>query len=263
MSRQLSRPSMEGAGTQSNVRAVLITADDFGLSEGVSKCIADLLVADVVSRTSVMPCESRTRSLCALYSDTIRGRAGCHLQIHKSRPVLPPERIPSLVNPDGVFKSSAFSHEMSTGEVFSEWMAQVEQVCRYGVEPTHLDTHHHVHQDARFLGVLAEVARRYSLPIRRTGSEELDSMVEAEFVSDHVTKAWTLTGRAAEQLIEELLAAQERNRVIEVVCHPAYPDKELSQKSSACDIRAIENRELWRLPDLLLAAGLTMWNPHH
>lgn len=259
MSRQSPLPSAS-VPAASMARAVLLTADDFGLSDGVSKCIAELLMAGVVSRASLMPCEPETRELSAMYAEAIRGRAGCHLQIHKCRPVLPPDRVPSLVTNDGVFKSSLVAHEMSTSELLSEWTAQVEQVQRYGIEPTHLDTHHHVHRDTRFLEVLATVARRFSLPIRRTGDEQLDEMVDVEFVSDRVTQAWTLTGRPAEDLVDELVAAQACNGVIEVVCHPGYPDDGLRGKTSACDVRAVEVLELRRLPNLLLAAGLKMWN---
>lgn len=242
---------------------VLLTADDFGLTDAVSACIAEMLAEQVISRTSVMVCEPFSQSACRTHIGVLAGRAGCHLQIHGCMPVSPIHKIPSLVGDDGILKGKDDFCSFYDEDVFTEWCMQVEKCYEFGFSPTHVDTHHHVHSHVRFFDVLRRVSERYDLPIRRSGIDEVDSTHEVPFVSEGLLMSWTLSGSRAESLVEELLHFPKRTGIVEVVCHPGYSDDQLRKRSSASEIREFEAAEVRRLPGLLHSAGIGLLTCPH
>jgi predicted glycoside hydrolase/deacetylase ChbG (UPF0249 family) len=47
--------------------------------------------------------------------------------------------------------------------IFREWCCQIETLIGLGVEPSHLDGHHHVHTIPQLLPVLTTIRRRYKI----------------------------------------------------------------------------------------------------
>jgi predicted glycoside hydrolase/deacetylase ChbG (UPF0249 family) len=47
--------------------------------------------------------------------------------------------------------------------VFREWCAQIENLIKLGVQPSHIDSHHHVHTIPRLLPVLAAIKKRFKI----------------------------------------------------------------------------------------------------
>ena len=77
---------------------------------------------------------------------------GVHLTLVAERPVLPPEKIPSLVGTDGRLLPdyTAFLQRLMRGgirrrEIYAECEAQISRVEGWGITPTHLDSHQHLH----------------------------------------------------------------------------------------------------------------------
>ncbi len=70
---------------------------------------------------------------------------GVHLVLTAGEPLL--KNVPSLVGADGLFHKQGVVREgnIDPEEVEREWTAQIEKFLSYGLIPTHLDSHHHVH----------------------------------------------------------------------------------------------------------------------
>ncbi|RCK09697.1 ChbG/HpnK family deacetylase [Bacillus licheniformis] len=49
-------------------------------------------------------------------------------------------------------------------EVYREWKAQIEKALSCGLNPTHIDSHHHIHTYGNLPEVFVEVAKEYDLP---------------------------------------------------------------------------------------------------
>jgi predicted glycoside hydrolase/deacetylase ChbG (UPF0249 family) len=89
---------------------------------------------------------------------------GCHVVLVDGEPILPPEKIPSLVDartgrfPDSLtaFLLRLFTGRIRAEEIEAEAAAQIAHLQERGVRLTHIDTHKHAHM---FTAVLRPVLR--------------------------------------------------------------------------------------------------------
>jgi predicted glycoside hydrolase/deacetylase ChbG (UPF0249 family) len=78
--------------------------------------------------------------------------------------------VPTLVDESGQFLVlGVLLARLSTGRVSSEEVrreltAQVEWALRRGVQPSHLDSHHHVHIHPRVAPIVVRLAREFDVP---------------------------------------------------------------------------------------------------
>lgn len=105
---------------------------------------------------------------------------GVHLTLVEEKPLLEVDSIPSLVTRDGYFvdHASTFLKQYLLGhidmkDVYRELDAQVGKVVDQGIAVSHLDSHQHVHMLPRVRQVVAELARKYSIPAIRYPHERL------------------------------------------------------------------------------------------
>jgi hopanoid biosynthesis associated protein HpnK len=143
---------------------LIVNADDFGLTSGVNRAVAELHSAGVVTSTSLIARAPASAEAIEIARSTPSLGVGCHVVLVDGEPVLPPERIPSLVNRrTGRFLSTltAFLARLFTGriraaEIEAEASAQIALLQRHGLHLTHIDTHKHTHV---FTSVLRPVLR--------------------------------------------------------------------------------------------------------
>lgn len=50
------------------------------------------------------------------------------------------------------------------GDIVAEWDAQIAACVRAGINPTHLDSHHHLHTLWALTDVVIELARKWAIP---------------------------------------------------------------------------------------------------
>ncbi|MGH9674322.1 MAG: carbohydrate deacetylase, partial [Bryobacteraceae bacterium] len=231
------------------VKRLIVTADDFGLTGGVCTGILQGLSEGIVTSTSALVCDPAACRRLANWRDALAGQVGVHLQLTDGRPVCDPARIASLVTAEGAFpRLPGGIGAIDADDLRREWHAQVSASLQCGVEPTHVDTHHHVHSNATAFEVYCEIARCYDLAARSL-SAEMTRELRARGLrcADH-SAGWD--GASQQSLLEtisRLFACGEN--VAEVVCHPAHHDSDLEEASLYAGPRA---REL----DVLCATGL-------
>lgn len=130
---------------------LIINADDLGISRGVTDAILIAHRYGVLTSASLManmPAASyaieRLKTAPALC-------AGIHLNICEGAPLLPPQEVPTLVGPDGCFHPPAemirrlWCFQVAPSEIESEFRAQIRWLKGRGIDPTHADSHHHMH----------------------------------------------------------------------------------------------------------------------
>src|SRR5690242_10542321 len=90
---------------QPQPRRLIVTADDFGLSLPVNEAVEKAHRHGILSAASLMvgapaadDAIARARSMPTL-------GVGLHLTLLEGRPVLPPDKVPGLVGPDGRLSS--------------------------------------------------------------------------------------------------------------------------------------------------------------
>ena len=221
------------------MKRLLVTADDFGLTDGVCTGILQALSEGIVTSTSALVCDPDSRRRLANWRDALTGRAGVHLQLTDGRPVCDPEEIASLVTANGAFPRLPDGiGAIDADDLRREWHAQVSASLQ-SIEPTHVDTHHHVHSNATAFEVYCEIARCYDLAAR-SFTAEMTRELRARGLrcADH-SADWD--GASPDSLLEtisRLFAGGES--VAEIVCHPAHHDDALDQCSLYAGPRARE-----------------------
>ncbi len=141
-----------------------MNADDFGLTSGVNRAIAELHNAGVVTSASLMACAAATEEAIELARSMPTLGVGCHIVLVDGEPVLPAHQIPTLVDrKTGRFPSSLdkflaglFTGRIRAAEIEAEAAAQVGLLQQRGVRLTHVDSHMHTHV---FSAVLRPVLR--------------------------------------------------------------------------------------------------------
>lgn len=135
----------------------------------------------------------------------------------------------TLSRPDGTFLSrrEIYAAELDMDEVYAEWKAQIERFCEvFGRKPTHLDSHHGVHDfNEKQLAVARRLADEYGLEMRRYGRFAYVAGFYAE----------TATADTLIQLMEE-----HAGEDIEIMTHPGFCDLELYRASSYNVQRVVE-----------------------
>jgi len=146
------------------VGRLIVNADDFGLTSGVNRAIAELHNAGVVTSASLMACAAATEEAIELARSMPTLGVGCHIVLVDGEPVLPAHQIPTLVDrKTGRFPSSLdkflaglFTGRIRAAEIEAEATAQVGLLQQRGVRLTHVDSHMHTHV---FSAVLRPVLR--------------------------------------------------------------------------------------------------------
>lgn len=226
---------------------LIVNADDYGRTPEVSRGIREAHLRGIVtSTTALMNMPSIEHDLRLALQETPELGLGVHLVLTSGFPLLPAERIPTLVSEDGAFPGlevfmARVSH-LDPAQAKAEWRAQIERfVLITGRAPSHLDSHHHAsyYTEALFDGML-ELAREYGCPIRSPFAENADSLdwiaeqlraALREFPARLLAKHGTLhpdafhvsfydEGATPEELVRILESLPEG--VSELMCHPGY-----------------------------------------
>jgi predicted glycoside hydrolase/deacetylase ChbG (UPF0249 family) len=158
-------------------RLLIVNADDFGLTRGVSHGILRAHREGIVTSTSVLAVAPAFAESASWLRDASGLGIGVHLAVVGEDPPLTlPARIPSLVGEDGRFAPGwrAFlrrSHRVRPAELEEELAAQIETARGRGLAIDHLDSHQHLHLLPRMRDVVLRLAARFRIrAVRVTGS---------------------------------------------------------------------------------------------
>lgn len=147
------------------LRRLIVNADDFGLTPGVSHGILAAHRHGIVTSSTVLVTQPIERDLITRALD--EGLAlGLHVNLTLGRPLT---RAPSLADASGRFVRDArrAAARASPREVEGEVGAQIETFLSLARRsPTHLDSHHHVALHPPVRQVVLGAARRLGVPVR-------------------------------------------------------------------------------------------------
>lgn len=160
-----------------DARRLIINADDFGFSEGVTRGIIEAHAAGSVTSTSIMANGGDWQNAVARARATRTLGVGLHLNLVQGRPLL---RVPSLTDARtgefhglGALARRALTRRIDADELEAEVRAQIERVRATGIALTHLDSHRHAHVLPGIFRTVARVTGESGIRVLRIPREPM------------------------------------------------------------------------------------------
>jgi chitin disaccharide deacetylase len=209
---------------------LVINADDFGYSKGVNLGIMEAFYNGVVSSTTLMANMPGAAHAAALALDNPKLGVGIHLVLDCGKPVHP--TVPSLVDDKGYFhKTEKMIQHANLKDIEIELHSQMEKFQSFGLIPTHLDSHHHVHGHEKIFPVIERIAQYYNLPIRKVSANPSHSGNVKLRTTEYFCHEFYGDGLTVPFLIN-LIEKCSSYDTAELMCHPAFIDEPLLTGSS-------------------------------
>jgi predicted glycoside hydrolase/deacetylase ChbG (UPF0249 family) len=243
---------------------LIINADDFGLTPGINRAIAELHQAGALTSTTLMATGAAFDDAVVMARANPTLGVGCHIVLTDGVPVSPPQTVPTLLGPDGKtfrpslidFLQALLRGKISEDDIQREALAQIQKLQYAGISVTHLDTHKHTHLFPAVARPLLRIAERCSVGAIRHPFEQPWSLAlghgnrirrlqvkllgrlktwferQPQIRSAHVlttdgTIGISATGDLYGQTLHEILHAMPTEGTFELVCHPGYNDSDL------------------------------------
>ena len=139
------------------MKLLVVNADDFGFTPDVNAGILRGHLDGIVRSASLMANGSAFEDAVEISRRHPDLGVGCHLTLVQGESVARPgERLPSTL-------AQLLAMPPHPDAVRSEFRAQVEALLARGIQPTHLDTHKHVHLLPPVLDAVTLVADEYRI----------------------------------------------------------------------------------------------------
>ncbi len=227
-----------------NTKLLIIHADDAGLTHSENMATIQSLEKGIVNSYSIMvPCPWYYE-MAVFAKNNPQFDYGIHLTLtcewenYKFGPVLPVSEVPSLVDENGHFykKREQLRKNASAEDVKNELQAQIEKAIKFGLKPTHIDSHmYSVGTSPEFFDVYRDLGEKYNLPVLI--NEQLMKMVglnpelnikEGDFLIDRTYVAefkYLEKGKLGDYyswILENLTSGLNL-----ILIHPAFDDNEM------------------------------------
>ena len=208
------------------MRRLIVNADDFGMTIGINRGIVEGCEQGIITSSTLMA-TSRSFDDAVSRAHALKLRkpqfsVGCHVVLLDGDAVLPPERLPTLLQatrPQGNaqlrnslndFARSALSNRLNPEEIEAEAEAQIGRIQAAGIAVSHFDTHKHTHMFSQVLRPLLRAAKARGVQAVRNPFGRLFPLPFNRILRN--PKLWT---RLAEMNILRTFAARFRNDVRE------------------------------------------------
>jgi len=227
------------------MRRLIVNADDFGRAQGVNAGILRAHRDGIVTATTLMVSAPAADDAATAARSTPSLDVGVHLTLTFGRPVSDPATVPSLVERDGSFPRAPGAF-LGTGradpdEAALEYRAQFARARELlGRAPTHLDSHHWLHDEPALEQAIVAVARETGTAVRPHDDGQRDRLRAAGITTvDRYRRDFQHEGHVDRATLERILGELGEG-VTELGCHPGEADAELARTSTYAALRVEE-----------------------
>lgn len=258
------------------MRRLIINADDFGLTSGVNRAIAEANRSGVLTSATMMANSRAFAEAVTIAKSLPTLKTGCHVVLIDGEPVS--SGLNSLTHGGERFGSNlkqfamaAVRKKISEEEIEREAEAQIRKLQASGLAVTHVDSHKHTHMFPRVVRPLLRAAKACGIRAVRNPFEPRRSWAvgkvlanrglwvratevialqifaakfrkavqEEDMLTTDGTVGIAATGMLDEKMLHAILNALPEG-TWELVCHPGYSDAELQ----AAGTRLLQSREV-------------------
>jgi predicted glycoside hydrolase/deacetylase ChbG (UPF0249 family) len=254
---------------------LVVTADDLGLSRGVTQGVLEAHRNGVVRSTSLLVTFPASEEGAALARAERDLEVGVHLDLVGGWPINDPASIPTLCDAEGrfyplsSFVQRLFTRRIRANEVATELRAQVERARRWGIPALAWDSHRHVHLMPPVARVVSALAKELGVRwVRRGRAPRAAGMLLGKSAAIHASSwaselayrrtpgnSWFIDLTSSRPRLDATAVALLATYpgLGELAAHPGYPDDELRREDSLVETR---RDDLELLTDPLLREAL-------
>lgn len=255
---------------------LIINADDFGLTAGVNRAIAEASQNGIVTSATIMPNSRAFDGAVTTAKQFPNLKTGCHVVFIDGEPLS--RDVASLTNGTRRFRSSlkdfayaAVRKRIRPEEIEQETSAQIQKLQSQGITITHIDSHKHTHIFPHVLRPVLKAAKACGIRAVRNPFEPARTrprglvrstpalwgraagvacfqmfhtafcraIAEEGMSTTDGTIGIAVTGLLNQKILSAMLEALPEG-TWELVCHPGYSDPDLAEAGT----RLTRSREI-------------------
>jgi chitin disaccharide deacetylase len=172
------------------LKKLIVTADDFGASIEVNEAVEDAHRRGILTAASLMIGEPFAADAVDRARRMPELGVGLHVALSRARPVSPPDRIPDLVDRDGVMRPNLvgagfrfFFLPSVRRQLETEITAQFEAFAETDLRLDHVDAHNHLHLHPTVLGLILKIGRPFGMTAVRLPRDRRSEGLGAGFLA--------------------------------------------------------------------------------
>lgn len=148
--------------------AIIVNADDFGLTESCTRAIAEAFRGGLISSTTACANGAAIEEACRIAKENgFLTRVGIHINLTEGTPLTKGMKTDPFFCADGAFHGKINRLKKPSKETLShleaEVAAQIERLRAVGFPISHADSHHHIHTAVFLIGTIEKVLKRYGI----------------------------------------------------------------------------------------------------
>lgn len=214
---------------------LIINADDFGLTLGLSKGIIIGMKEGIITDTSAMVNSKNFETSVLLAKEAGIESMGVHLNITALMPVSAIDEVKSIVDSNGYFykNPNVIPTPYNYMEIEKELKGQIEKFLKTGLGLDHLDVHHGFNTiDKKIFEITINLAKKYKIPLRRNTDKFQNIKEYTVIMTEYFSKEF-YGDNATEEAMKKILKKYKDNEgTLEIMTHSGFVDEELINISS-------------------------------
>lgn len=224
--------------------SLIINADDFGYSAEANRAIVATFSKGFCSSTTIMANMPGFEEACQMSHDNDLTKCiGLHLVLSEGEPLTDKiKKCPRFCNSEGYFrrlgKKRIFALSSKEKDALSrEISAQIDRCRKFGIPLSHVDSHHHIHDEWGICSTLLGVVRSKNITyVRLSRSSDPNSLWIKNLYRRFFNFRLSIGGYAATKMflmVEDYvqIVNKEKRKPLEysfeVVVHPLFGCKEI------------------------------------
>ena len=187
-------------GGEKAKKRLVVTADDFGAALAVNEAVEQAHRGGILTAASLMVAGEAADDAVARARALPTLGVGLHVVLVEGRPVLPPERLPALVDARGLFRTDIirmsfeiFASPAARRQVAAEIEAQFAAFSATGLPLDHVNAHKHFHLHPTIAATILRIGRRYGMKSIRAPIEpqQLLRTIDGTRTGPRIESGWS------------------------------------------------------------------------
>src|SRR5689334_22215146 len=215
-----------------------VNADDLGLTGRVNEESFALISRGLVDSASILANGPASAAAMTRAKQHENCRFGVHLNITQFKPLCASAGLAPVLDSEGCFAFHVLWEVRRTRSlrrrVYLEWSAQIDRLFDFGLQPSHLDSHHDVHLIPEFFPLVKRLQWKFGIAsVRRRNNLHDARRKIRRVIRDEL---WAVASRASGSEICDFVGAlndfrhlidsgawapgRMRARFVELIVHP-------------------------------------------